>query len=60
MAEPQEPTLMELRLALQRWMETRGTYSVSDLLTLHLLAHAEVTRRLGAIAALRKLHGSRP
>ena len=56
MAEPQAPTLTEWRLDLQRWMETRGTYSVRDLLALHLLAHAEVTRSLEAIAGLRKLH----
>jgi hypothetical protein len=60
MAAPQEPTLTELRLDLQRWMATRGTFSVRDLLALHLLAHAEVTRNLEAIAGLRTLHDSRP
>jgi hypothetical protein len=56
MPEPQEPTLTELRLDLQRWMETRGFCRVRDLLALHLLAHAEVTRSLESIAGLRKLH----
>jgi hypothetical protein len=60
MAEPQDPTLTELRLGLQQWMETRGTYSVRDVLALHLLAHAEVTRSLEALAALRTRHDSRP
>jgi hypothetical protein len=60
MAEPQEPTLTEVRLGVQRWMEARGAYSVRDVLALHLLAHAEVTRSLEAIAALRTLHDSRP
>ena len=60
MAEPQEPTFTELRLDLQRRMATRGTYSVRDVLALHLLAHAEVTRSLEAIAGIRKLLDSRP
>ena len=58
MAEPKEPTLTEMRLELQRWMEARGTYSVCEVLMLHLLAHAEVTRRLDAIVALRRLYGT--
>jgi hypothetical protein len=60
MAEPREPTLTALRLDLQRRMETRGTSSVRDVLMLHLLAHAEVTRSLEAIAGIRKLYDSRP
>jgi len=60
MTEPREPTFTELRLDLQRRMETRGTSSVRDVLALHLLAHAEVTRSLEAIAGLRTLLESRP
>jgi hypothetical protein len=60
MAERHEPTLTELRQDLQRWMTTKGTYSVRDMWALHLLAHAEVTRSLEAIAALRRLDERRP
>jgi hypothetical protein len=59
MSESQKPTLTELRLDLQRRMETHGPSSVRDVLLLHLLAHAEVTRSLEAIAGIRKLYDSR-
>jgi hypothetical protein len=50
------PTLTQLREDLHRWIARTGTYTVRELLTLHLLTHAEVTRSLESLQALRTLH----